>query len=79
MSLRTWIFPEHGGVIPGVPGTFHGGLKVVVDEETNTVQSIGVLNPPILPEDSAKVSQTFGEQEIVTPGYKKKKTESSDS
>jgi hypothetical protein len=80
MTLKTWIFPEHGGIIPGIPGQFHGGLKVIIDEETGTVNKIELLNPPVLPEESVKMTiDSKGTQEIVTPGYKKKTSESSDS
>lgn len=80
MNTRTWIFPEHGGTIPGIPGEFSGGVKVVVDEDTNSILSIGPLYPPILPETSALVHFDQAGQEIVTPGYvSKKNAEDADS
>lgn len=77
MKLTTWIFPEHGGTIPGIPGNFPGGTKVVIDEDTNSIYSISGL---YVSETSAEMKLPEGEQEIVTPGYKsKKKAENTDS
>lgn len=77
MTLRTWIFPEHGGIIPGIPGHFPGGTKVVIDEDANSIISVGALYPPVLPENSAVI--TVEQDEIITPGYKKVKSNPSES
>lgn len=66
MKLQTWIFPESGGIIPGIAGTFHGNLKVTVDEDTMTVQKVEVLNTSVT---SALITIPEETQEIVTPGY----------
>jgi len=78
MNLKTWVFPEHSGIIPGIPGIFPGGTKVVIDEDTNTIYSVSSLKP--IAETSGTISISPETKEIVTPGYlSKKKAESSDS
>ncbi len=73
MKLATWIFPESSGTIPGIPGLFPGGSKVVIDEETNTVYSFGPINDTALKVDATVKITPKSEQEITTPGYNKDK------